>query len=125
MQANKGRDTAPEVALRRELFRRGYRYRIHARLIPNSRRTVDIAFAGARIAVFVDGCFWHGCPTHGTQPKANADFWKSKIETNRVRDADTSRTLAEAGWKVVRVWEHEDPISAANRVAFALEGRTG
>ena len=103
------RDTKPELELRRALFARGLRYRVDA---PDRSRqyagAADIVFAAAKVAVFVDGCFWHGCPDHATWPKANEEFWREKIETNRLRDRDTDRRLAEAGWSVVRVWEHED-----------------
>ncbi len=109
------RDNSRERSLRKELHRRGLRFRLH-RKVEGSRRTIDIAFTGAKIAVFVDGCFWHGCPEHGTWPKNNADWWRAKIETNIRRDRDTNRRLAEAGWCVVRVWEHEDITVAADRI---------
>jgi DNA mismatch endonuclease (patch repair protein) len=80
------------------------------------RRVVDIAFLGLKIAVFVDGCFWHGCPEHASWPKQNADFWRRKIETNRARDADTDTKLAALGWEVIRVWEHESPAFAAQKI---------
>jgi DNA mismatch endonuclease (patch repair protein) len=110
------RDTAPEVALRRELHRRGLRYRVHAKVPGNNRRTIDIAFSRVKLAVYVDGCFWHGCAEHGTQPRTNNQWWKWKIDRNRTRDADTNRALTEVGWAVVRVWEHEDVKIAADRV---------
>ena len=96
------RETAPEMALRRALWHRGLRYRLHPRL-PG---TPDLAFIGARVAVFVDGCFWHGCPLHYTPPRTNADFWLQKIDVNRARDARVDRQLLELGWRPVRVWEH-------------------
>ncbi len=111
------RDTAPELALRAALFRRGFRYRIDRRPISSLRRKADLVFPRLKIAVFVDGCFWHGCPRHATWPKANGAFWRRKILGNRKRDQDTDRQLAEAGWLSVRVWEHEDPEEAAERVA--------
>ena len=80
-------------------------------------------FPGIKVAVFVDGCFWHGCPVHGTWPKANADFWREKIETNRARDADTDRRLRENGWLVIRVWEHEPPDDVVERIVRAVEER--
>lgn len=80
-------------------------------------------FPRIKVAVFVDGCFWHGCPVHGTWPKTNAEFWRKKIETNRARDADTNRRLEALGWTVVRIWAHEDPDEAAERVALVVEGR--
>lgn len=106
MKSQRQRDTAAEVALRSLLHRRGLRFRVHYPL-PNLRRRADIAFPRLRIAVFVDGCFWHGCPEHGTWPKRNADWWREKIEANRRRDADTDARLGDQGWKVVRIWEHE------------------
>lgn len=121
MQAVGKRDTPPERALRSALHRRGLRYRVDKAPIAGLRRRADIVFGPARVAVFVDGCFWHGCPDHVTWPKANADWWKRKIARNRERDADTNRRLAEAGWSVVRVWEHEDTEEAAERVVQTLE----
>jgi DNA mismatch endonuclease (patch repair protein) len=84
------------------------------------RRRADLTFVRAKVAVFVDGCFWHGCPRHATWPKANAGWWRDKIDQNRRRDADTNRQLRRAGWKVIRIWEHEDLHLAAGRVARAL-----
>lgn len=110
------RDTVPELDLRRELHNRGMRFRVQLKVPGNNRRTIDIAFPRARLAVYVDGCFWHGCPEHHTRPRANAEWWAWKIERTQARDADTDRQLAEAGWEVVRVWEHEDPAQAADRV---------
>jgi DNA mismatch endonuclease (patch repair protein) len=81
------------------------------------RRQVDIAFGTARVAVFVDGCFWHSCPLHATTAKANAAFWRAKLAANQRRDRDTDRRLKHAGWRVVRVWEHENARTAAKRVA--------
>jgi len=103
------RDTAPELALRAVLFRMGLRYRIDLRPIPSLRRKADLVFPRLKIAVFVDGCFWHGCPEHATWPKANGEFWHRKIVGNQERDRDTNRKLAEAGWLSVAVWEHEKP----------------
>jgi len=100
--------------LRRELFRRGLRYRVDVTVLKQPRRVADIVFPKQRIAVFVDGCFWHGCPEHATWPKQNAGFWQQKIGTNRIRDADTSERLQQLGWTVLRFWEHEDPGRAAD-----------
>lgn len=105
--------TDAEVALRRELYRHNLRYRVDFVVLKKPRRVADIAFPGIRIAVFVDGCFWHGCPEHATWPKQNAEFWRQKIETNRARDADTNARLRDAGWTVLRFWRHESPIEAA------------
>ena len=82
-------------------------------------------FGPARVAVFVDGCFWHGCPVHATWPKNNAEFWREKIETNRLRDRDTDRRLVAAGWEVVRMWEHEDIEEAADRLERIVRDRRG
>jgi DNA mismatch endonuclease (patch repair protein) len=121
MQATRGRDTAPELALRRELHRRGLRYRVDAQILPNLRRRADLVFRRVRVAVFVDGCFWHGCPQHATTAKANAAFWAEKIITNQARDRDTDRRLQEAGWTVVRIWEHDDPQRAATQIQATIE----
>jgi DNA mismatch endonuclease (patch repair protein) len=110
-------DTKPEMALRRELHRRGLRFRLHRRLDFDRRRSIDIAFPKEKVAVFVDGCFWHNCPEHAVMPKNNAEFWRAKLEANRARDLETTARLEAEGWVVVRVWEHEDPASSAERVA--------
>lgn len=123
MQANRGRDTGPELSLRSALHRRGLRFRLHQAIVPGTRRSVDIVFKRARVAVLVDGCFWHGCPTHGSTAKANASFWKAKIIANKRRDADTDRRLRNCGWEVMRIWEHERPESAAARIKRAIERR--
>lgn len=123
MQATRQRDTRAEVAVRSALHRLGLRYRLDRNLLAGLRRRADIIFSAARIAVFVDGCFWHGCPIHGTWPKANAEWWRSKIEANQRRDADTDEKLAAAGWIVVRVWEHEEPEKAAERIALLVQSR--
>lgn len=109
--------TGAELDLRRELYRNGLRYRVDYVVLQRPRRIADIAFPGLKIAVFVDGCFWHGCSEHASWPKKNAEFWRQKIETNRLRDADTSGRLEANGWKVVRVWEHESPATAAGMIA--------
>ena len=123
MRTTGRRDTAPEVSLRSKLHRLGLRYRVDKSPIRGVRRRADVVFGSARVAVFVDGSFWHGCPVHGTWPKRNADFWRDKIETNQRRDADTDRRLKEAGWLPIRVWEHEDPTEAAARIAAAVRTR--
>jgi DNA mismatch endonuclease, patch repair protein len=110
------RDTAAELEVRRILHERGLRYFVDRSLLAGVRRRADIVFPKARVAVMVDGCFWHGCPEHATWPAHNAEFWREKIETNRRRDRDTDRRLAQAGWTVIRVWEHEDPSVAADRI---------
>lgn len=116
-------DTAPEVSLRKELHRRGFRYRVVFPVPGVPRRSIDIAFTKAKLAVFLDGCYWHGCPDHGTRPKANAEWWRSKLAANRERDVDTDNLLEHAGWTVLRIWEHVDPIDAADCVTVALRGR--
>lgn len=123
MRANRGRDTRPELALRSAVHALGLRYRVNFRPIPGLRRTADLVFPRARVAVFLDGCFWHGCPEHMRPAKSNQSFWSTKITGNRQRDQDTDRQLGQAGWTVVRVWEHEDPKLAADRVATVVRGR--
>lgn len=120
MQSQRTRDTAPELALRSELHRRGLRFRVDARPAPLVPRRADVVFTRARVAVFVDGCFWHSCPDHGTTPTANADWWRAKLGRTTERDAETAAALAEAGWTVVRVWEHDDAATAADLVEAAV-----
>ncbi|MET8795340.1 very short patch repair endonuclease [Nocardia sp. NPDC004568] len=114
--------TAPELALRRELHRRGLRYFVDRAPIRGQRRRADVVFPRRRIAVYVDGCFWHRCPDHATDPKNNAAWWAEKLAGNVARDRATDAALREAGWQVVRIWEHEDPLRAADRVQAALGG---
>ncbi|TQM36032.1 T/G mismatch-specific endonuclease [Pseudonocardia cypriaca] len=120
MRANRRRDTTPELLLRRALHARGWRYRVDAAVLPGLRRRADIVFARQRVAVFVDGCFWHACPVHGTESKANKRFWADKLAANRRRDEDTDRRLIGAGWTVVRVWEHEDVPTAVEKLEEVL-----
>lgn len=122
MQRQRRRDTAPELALRTSLHRAGYRYRVEYR-ITGSRRRADIAFPRERVAVFVDGCFWHGCPEHRTTPKANSAWWQEKLDANIKRDRDTDSRLEQSGWAVVRVWEHERVDDAVARVAAVVTAR--
>lgn len=117
------KDTRAEIDLRRALHARGLRYRLHVPLLTKPRRIVDIVFSRAKVAVFVDGCFWHGYPEHASWPKSNADFWREKIETNRSRDADTDQRLHALGWTTVRIWEHEDASQAASRIAELVDAR--
>lgn len=123
MRANKGKNTKPELRLRSAVHALGLRYRVGARPLPSIRRTADLVFFGAKLAVFLDGCFWHGCPEHHRPAKRNSEFWSAKIEVNRARDRETDRKLAEAGWAVLRVWEHEDPEEAAQRIAVLVRAR--
>ncbi|WP_048832545.1 very short patch repair endonuclease [Nocardia cyriacigeorgica] len=112
--------TAPELALRRELHRRGLRYFVDRAPIRGQRRRADVVFPRLRVAVYVDGCFWHSCPQHATYPKNNAEWWAEKLAGNVARDRATDDALAAAGWRVIRIWEHEDPVAAAGRIAAAL-----
>ena len=123
MQGNRKRDTKPELALRSILHRRGLRYRVCARPLPGVRRTADVVFTRARVAVFVDGCYWHGCPEHYVASKSNVGYWLDKIERNRQRDADTDAVLTAEGWHVVRAWQHEDPGAVADAVAAVVRSR--
>jgi DNA mismatch endonuclease (patch repair protein) len=121
MQLQRRRDTGPELAVRRLVHAHGLRYRVNALLpIPGVRRRTDLLFTARKVAVFVDGCYWHGCPLHATWPKANATWWADKLAANVARDRDTDRRLQQLGWTVVRIWEHEDPADAARRVVLAL-----
>jgi DNA mismatch endonuclease, patch repair protein len=117
MRSNKSRDTAPELAVRQAMHALGLRYRVDARPIPSFRRRADAVFSRARVAVFVDGCFWHGCPKHCRVPTAHGEYWQSKISRNMTRDRETDDRLANAGWTVVRIWEHDDAAEAARRLA--------
>lgn len=120
MQRMGRKDTAPEIALRRELTSLGLRYRIHRRDLPGRP---DVAFGPARVAVFVDGCFWHGCPEHAVMPKANQQWWAEKLDANKARDTAKDTALRELGWEPVHVWEHEDHTRCLGRAGGALRGR--
>lgn len=125
MLANRSRDTSPEKLLRSALHAMGLRFRVCARPTAGLNRTADIVFRPARIAVFVDGCFWHGCATHYTAPRANADYWQEKVRRNQERDHQTDEQLAATGWQVIRVWEHDDVADAARRIAAVVAERRG
>lgn len=116
MQRQARRDTAPELVLRRELWRRGLRYRVDLAPLPGMRRRADLVFTRPRVAVYVDGCFWHRCPDHGTAPRSNRDWWAKKLDANVRRDRDTNSRLEAEGWRVVRVWSHEATKDAADRI---------
>jgi DNA mismatch endonuclease (patch repair protein) len=116
MSKQRRRDTGPEMAVRRLLHRAGLRYRVAWPIPGIRRRTVDIAFPRRRIAVFVDGCFWHGCPDHKGKPAANSAWWAEKLAKNKARDELTTAALVQRGWTVVRVWEHDDAAEAAERI---------
>jgi DNA mismatch endonuclease (patch repair protein) len=120
MSRVRNRDTDAELALRRELHLRGMRYRVNHRIEGLGRARPDIVFTKAKVAVFVDGCFWHRCPEHATFPRSNEVWWAEKLDVNVSRDRETDRLLAQLEWQVVRVWEHEDPATAANRVQEIL-----
>jgi DNA mismatch endonuclease (patch repair protein) len=120
MRSNRGRDTKPELKLRSLLHREGRRFRVNARPVATLRRTADVVFTKAKVAVFVDGCFWHGCTTHRNIPATNRDFWAPKIEGNKSRDRETDRLLVEHGWFVVRVWEHTSIDDAVALVRLGL-----
>lgn len=125
MRGNRGKDTKPEKVLRSLLFKEGLRYRVNAPPVQGLRRTADVLFPKARVAVFVDGCFWHVCPKHHRPATKNTDFWTEKFADNRRRDAETNRILEDAGWTVIRAWEHEAPEDVARRVISAVRGVTG
>lgn len=113
MLAVRRRGTMAELRLRSELHGLGLRYRVHRRLLTASRSEADIAFGPARVAIFVDGCFWHCCPQHASHPKAHSAWWREKLKTNVERDRRIDHLLGEAGWEVIRIWEHENPKEAA------------
>ncbi|NKF31402.1 very short patch repair endonuclease, partial [Pseudomonas sp. BGM005] len=117
MRANKARDTTPELAIRKILHAAGYRYRVDFAPDPSTRRRrADLVFTRVRLAVFVDGCFWHGCPIHGTIPIRNRDYWEPKLLKNIERDLATTESLRGIGWSVLRIWEHVAPTDAARTI---------
>ncbi len=120
MSRQGSRDTTPEVAVRKLLHAAGLRYRVNVPVPGMARRTIDIVFPKAKIAIFMDGCFWHGCPKHATHPKANAEWWRRKLNKNIARDQETTEHLREAGWTVLRYWEHEAPNVVAEDVQSAV-----
>ena len=124
MRSNRSRDTSPELAIRAALHRSGLRFRKHFSPIPGVRCEADVAFTRWRLALFVDGCFWHGCPQHKTtKPVRNATWWSNKLDANVARDRRNDRALAAAGWTVIRFWEHSDPEEVARVVAAELAGQ--
>lgn len=123
MQGNRGKNTRPEVRLRSILHGMGLRYRVAARPLAHLRRTADLVFVRPKIAVFLDGCFWHGCPEHYRPATRNSQFWAQKIHGNKARDDETSQLLLEAGWTVIRIWEHEDMHGAAERISSVVRAR--
>ena len=126
MRANRKVDTSPELRLRSALHRRGLRFRKHFRIdVGAVRVTPDVVFPRRRLAVFVDGCFWHGCPEHGTRPATNVGYWSAKLARNRERDARVNDALGLAGWEVLRLWEHVPPEEAVETVTSAVRARMG
>lgn len=123
MRRQPQRNTTPEVALRRALHRRGLRFRIDRSPLVGNRSRADIVFGPSLVAVFVDGCFWHSCPLHGTTPRHNGSWWNSKLAANAVRDRRVDEALRSSGWLSVRVWEHEDPEVAAEEIARVVQMR--
>jgi DNA mismatch endonuclease (patch repair protein) len=123
MRANPGKDTKPELRLRSILHKQGLRYRVDARPLPDLKRRADVVFPKDKIAVFVDGCFWHGCPEHHRPSTKNAAFWQEKIEANQTRDASTNEALQAAGWTVIRIWEHEDLSQATEKIVHTVRAR--
>ncbi|MFC5033451.1 very short patch repair endonuclease [Streptomyces sp. So13.3] len=123
MQAIRSRDTKPERAIRRLVHAHGLRYRVDARPLTNLRRTADLVFRPARVAVFVDGCYWHGCPEHYVPPRTNSGYWSGKVAGNIARDRDTDRQLADAKWTVLRFWEHESSAVCADKIIATVIAR--
>jgi len=123
MISNRSRDTGPELAVRRALFARGLRYRVNVRPIVGLRRTGDIVFPRRRVVVFIDGCFWHGCPTHYREPKRNLEYWRSKISRNVARDAETDALLECSGWIVARFWAHEPVDKVVDQICVLVKER--
>ena len=122
MQGNRSRNTRPESAIRSALHRRGLRFRVNTRPLVGTNRSADLVFRRARVAVFVDGCFWHSCPQHCRKPTRNIDYWGPKLERNQTRDREADMALQAAGWSVVRIWEHEPVESAVERVKAIVTG---
>ncbi|KQX53650.1 MULTISPECIES: very short patch repair endonuclease [unclassified Streptomyces] len=123
MSRQASKDTAAELAVRRLLHAAGLRYRVEFPVPGMARRRIDVAFTSVKVAVLIDGCFWHGCPVHATQPKANAEWWRQKLDRNMARDKETTEHLTAAGWEVLRFWEHELPEDVALRITAAVERR--
>lgn len=121
MARTRGFDNPRELALRSALHRLGLRFRIHHRAIPGTTRTIDVAFTRIRLAVFCDGCFWHGCPQHSTVPKTNTEWWRQKISTNTARDRDTDERLSATGWRVLRIWEHVPVEEGVAKIVEQIE----
>lgn len=123
MSRQASKDTNAELAVRRLLHAAGLRYRVEYPVPGMARRRIDVAFTRTKVAVLIDGCFWHGCPQHATQPKANAEWWRQKLDRNMARDLETTEHLTAQGWTVLRFWEHEGPEDVAAQVKAAVERR--
>ncbi|MEV6959725.1 very short patch repair endonuclease [Streptomyces sp. NPDC051207] len=123
MSRQNSRDTAQELAVRRLLHASGLRYRVNVPVPGMPRRTIDIVFPRTKIAIFLDGCFWHGCPEHATRPKANAEWWRTKLDKNMARDIETTEHLRSAGWTVLRFWEHESVETVARRISTTVTSK--
>ncbi|MFG2022932.1 very short patch repair endonuclease [Streptomyces sp. NPDC048825] len=123
MSRQNSRNTTPEIAVRRLLHASGLRYRVNVQVPGMPRRTIDIVFTKAKIAIFLDDCFWHGCPEHATQPKANAEWWRAKLDRNVARDLETTEHLTAAGWTVLRFWEHESAENVARRITASVTSK--
>ncbi|MFJ9018413.1 very short patch repair endonuclease [Streptomyces sp. NPDC102259] len=123
MQAIRSRDTKPEKLIRRLVHAQGLRYRVAARPLPDLRRTADMVFRPVKVAVFIDGCYWHGCPEHYVPPRTNSGYWSAKVLRNMERDRDTDQRLREAGWLVLRFWEHEPAEECSLEVSKAVADR--
>lgn len=121
MRGNRSSDTAPELAVRALLFAEGRRYRVNYRPVAELRRSADIVFTRARLAVFIDGCFWHGCAEHYRRPATNSPYWDAKLTNNCARDVDTTERLSAEGWTVLRFWEHEDPTVVVTAIEAVLD----
>ncbi len=123
MQAIRSRDTKPERLIRKLVHANGLRYRVAAKPLPDLRRTADLVFRPAKVAVFIDGCYWHGCPEHYVSPKTNSGYWSEKVARNVARDRDTDERLTAAGWLVLRFWEHQSSDACALSIISAVRER--
>ncbi|MFH8724060.1 very short patch repair endonuclease [Streptomyces termitum] len=123
MSRQASKDTAAELAVRRLLHSAGLRYRVEYPVPGMARRRIDVAFTSVKVAVLIDGCFWHGCPEHATHPKANAEWWRQKLDRNMARDRETTHHLEAEGWAVLRFWEHEAPEDVATAVRATVAAR--
>jgi len=115
-------DTQAEILVRKALFAAGIRYRKYWSVPGRRRRTIDIAMPGRRLAIFIDGCFWHGCETHKTVPRSNEAWWRAKLQENKRRDDETTEILVTQGWKVLRFWEHDEPSDVVAAVIHLISG---